>query len=67
MKCECGKTYKVLDFIKSDGTTNRPCDRVIAQCPSCKTTINTKYNPRDWWTKKQLRVIERMMKKEGAE
>ena len=67
MKCECGTTYTIIDFIKSDGTTNRPYDRVIGHCPKCKAVVNTKYNPNDWYTQKQLRVIERMMKKEGAE
>ena len=62
MKCECGKTLKIIEIIRSDGTTNRPFDRVIAQCPSCNTVISTKYDPRDWYTKKQLKVIEKLMK-----
>jgi len=58
--CEqCKVSLNVIDFIKSDGTTNRLHDRIIAQCPKCKTVINTKYDPRDWWIDHQLTVIER--------
>ena len=61
MKCECGATYDITDFIQTDGTTNRPYDRVIGHCPKCKTVINTKYDPRDWWTERQLKVIKKLI------
>ena len=61
MKCECGRTMKVVEFIKSNGTTNRPHDRVILQC-SCGSVTATRYDPRDFYTSKQRRVIERMMR-----
>lgn len=68
MNCEnCNAVLKVTDFIKSDGTTNRPYDRVIAKCPKCPTTINTRYDPRDWYTKTQLRMIEKLMKRSNIE
>lgn len=61
MKCQCGKRMKVIEFIKSDGTTNRPYDRVILQC-SCGSVTSTRYDPRDFFTEKQRRVIMRLKK-----
>ena len=50
MKCEkCKRKLKVIEFIESDGTTNRPYDRIITQCLKCKIVINTRYDPRDWY------------------
>ena len=67
MKCDtCGVALEIVDVIKSDGTTNRPFDRVIAQCPKCKAVVNTIYNPQDWYTKQQLELIERLFSK-GAQ
>ena len=44
MKCsKDNTTLKVIEYIKSDGTTNQPYNRVIAQCPKCKAITNTKY------------------------
>lgn len=58
---------KIIDFVKSDGTTNRPVDRVVAQCPKCKTVSSIKYDPRDWYTEKQIKVIEKLMRKSKNE
>ena len=57
--CECGKKMKIVDFIKSDGTTNRPYDRIILQC-KCGAVVNTIYDPRDFpLTEKQLALYQR--------
>ena len=47
MRC-CGRKMKVHSLTKSDGTTNNPHDRIVAQCMKCREVINTIYDPRDW-------------------
>ena len=66
MICErCEIDLEIIEVIKTDYTTNRPFDRVIAQCPKCRTVINTKYDPMDWWTKKQEIMMKRLMSVRG--